>query len=131
MATGQPDWYRQVMPARSILAANQVRFALVATVPVSAGSNVSGSLYTIPAGYVLVIGYAKLSCSVSCIQSGLIQRDASDLGDMYFDTVLAIPLPESAAWYFEAGEVINATLYNNSASDAYFKCVLTGTMRQV
>jgi len=129
MARGYPDYSRPTYPARTSILEGQTRFNLRAVIPVDASDTATGDLYTVPTGKRLIIGYAKLSCSHSCIQQADLLLDDDEFASLYFDLLLVVPLSDIAGWVFEAGEVLSAKLYNNLAEDVTFIGVFVGFLQ--
>jgi len=124
MASGQPDWYRTVQPARTDLSPGQSRGYYSLTGTLSANSYSIVKIGTVPSNERWLIGFVSISCNKSGLNRVILTTDEFggdyEFFDSYYDTNLQVAFTSTGTFPVGPGANFKVWIYNYLDEDAYF-----------
>lgn len=112
--TGKPDFNMPTIPSRTeVEPTRQTVFFACMELSIPADATLSiPTLYTVPAGKILILGYIKGSADKDCIFSSIMLKNGASYCALFHPQLTIIPLPDTAGFYFVAGDVIGYEVTN-------------------
>lgn len=126
MTSGRPDWWTSVVPGMAILPPDAEIWYDVDQGAIAGESNEAWISYTVPAGKILHLTSGLISCNFPCTQQCAMNFSPALLGNVYYDTVFALPLHPNATYQIAAGSEIYVQMYNLDLVSHNFTCSLLG-----
>lgn len=126
MTTTATDWTTKWIRPKTTYPAGQRSWYDVETGEI-AGSSYSDFLnYEVPTGYTLHVCSGLISSDYSCIQKCAMNFSPALLGNVYYDTLFALPLNPSGSYKIAAGSTLYVRVYNVDTAAHNFTVSLVG-----
>lgn len=126
MASGRRDYWLGVSPEKSVFGLYQTPFWQSDADDVTATSDKTLISYVVPAGYILHINSAVITCDHPGIQRCALFLGAAFDRYAYYDTLYSFPFNGDGVYPIAAGGVLSLVLTNMDGVTAHFRASVAG-----
>ena len=129
MVLGLPDWQKNIRPAAPILPTgqNQLTYFTIDVIPTTTIHTIT--VYTVPAGKRLYLYFVDVGTAEDVNLLYYIRNNTtSDSFAFYAALHGTLSFPPGAGWVFEAGEALQAKIYNLTTSNATYNLNIFGVV---